>query len=171
MLNRIRFKCRTCDEWHEGLPSPAWDHPIQYLAVPAEERPERVQLTTDTCVIDGDQFFVRANLPIHIHHSDEALTWGIWVSLSQESFERFQELFDDEGRVVGDAFFGWLCAAIPGYPDTQLLKSYIHIQPWPNRPRVELEPTDHPLSIDYQMGISVDRAMELVQPFVERIDA
>jgi hypothetical protein len=169
--NRIRFKCQTCDEWHEGLPSPAWDYPIQYLMVPVPERADRVQLTTDTCVIDGDQFFVRANLPIHVHHSDEPLTWGIWVSLSRASFERFQQHFDDESRVTGEAFFGWLCAAIPGYPNTQLLKTRIHIQPWPNRPLAELESTDHPLSVDYHNGISAARAVELVQPFVDRVEA
>ena len=170
VLSRIRFKCRTCDEWHEGLPSPGWDYPIQYLMVPAEERPNRVRLTSDTCIIDGDQYFVRANLPIHIHHSDEPLTWGIWVSLSKASFERFQELFDDERRAGGESFLGWLCATIPGYPDTQLLKTRIHVQPWPDRPLVELEPTKHPLSVDYQNGISAARAMELVQPFVERVE-
>jgi hypothetical protein len=170
MLNLIRFKCRTCDEWHEGLPSPGWDYPVQYLAVPVEDRPNRAQLTADTCVIDGEQFFVRANLPIHVHDSDEILTWGIWVSLSNDSFERFRQLLNDEGRLGGESFFGWLCAAIPGYPDTQLLKTYVHIQPWPNRPLVELEPTDHPLAVDYRKGISAVRALELVQPFVDTVE-
>jgi len=90
--------------------------------------------------------------------------------LSKASFERFQQLFDDEGRLGGEAFFGWLCATIPGYPDTQLLKTRIHIQPWPNRPLAELESTDHPLAVDYSNGITAARAVELVQPFVDRVE-
>lgn len=170
MLKRLRFKCRTCDEWHEGLPSPGWDYPVQYLLVPEADRDARIQLTTDTCIIDGRQFYVRANLPIHVHHSAEPLRWGVWVSLSAKSFARFDELFHDETRQPGESFYGWLCALIPGYADTQLLKSNIHIQPWPHRPIVELEPTDHPLAVDARDGISPERAIELVRPFVQTID-
>lgn len=170
MLNRIRYKCRTCAEWHQGLPSPAWDYPTQYLVVPADDRANRVLLTADTCIIDGEHFFVRANLPIRVHETNEPLTWGVWVSLSGESFERFQQLFNDERRLGGETFFGWLCSAIPGYPDTQLLKTHLHIQPWPNRPLVELEPTDHPLAVDYRNEISTTRALELVRPFVEIVE-
>jgi len=169
-LNALRYKCHTCEDWHEGLPSPGWDYPLPYLGVPEAERGVRIKLTTDTCVIDGREFFVRANLPIHIHQADQDLSWGVWVSLSGQSFRRFQTLFGDEGRVPGESFFGWFCVTVPGYPDTQLLKTRIHIQPWPERPLVELEPTGHPLAVDYREGITVARALELVRPFVARAE-
>jgi hypothetical protein len=76
-MERLRYKCRTCDEWHEGLPSPGWDYPVAYLAIPEPERETRVALTRDTCVIDQGGFYIRANLPIHVHGAGEPLTWGV----------------------------------------------------------------------------------------------
>jgi hypothetical protein len=170
VIKRLRYKCHTCDEWHDGLPSPGWPYPIAYLTVPESERQQRVTLTSDTCVIDEAEFYVRASLPIHVHGSGDPLTWGVWVSLSDASFARFRTLREDVGREPGESFFGWLCSAIPGYPDTELLKTRVHVQPWPDRPVVELEPTDHPLAVDYREGMTLERAIALVQPFLERMD-
>ncbi|HZG42899.1 MAG TPA: DUF2199 domain-containing protein [Longimicrobium sp.] len=50
-----------------------------------------------------------------------------------------------------------------GYPDTLLLKTYVHLQPVPVRPLVELEPTDHPLAVDQREGVTQERAREIVE--------
>jgi hypothetical protein len=171
MKQSLRYKCRSCNEWHEGLPSPGWDYPFPYLRIPEEERERRIVLTKDRCVIDGAEFYVRANLDIPIRGGEQPLCWGVWVSLSEASFRQFEKLFDDSSREPNTSFFGWLCSSIPGYPDTALLKTRIHIQPWPTRPLVELEPTDHPLAVDWRNGITVKRAVALVQPFVAHFDS
>jgi hypothetical protein len=44
------------------------------------------------------------------------------------------------------------------------------VQPWPDRPIVELEPTDHLLAVDCREGIMTERAIALVQPFLDRVD-
>jgi hypothetical protein len=36
----------------------------------------------------------------------------VWLSLSQPSFARFHELYEDVSREPGEAFFGWLCSAM-----------------------------------------------------------
>jgi hypothetical protein len=89
----------------------------------------------------------------------------VWLSLSRPNYARYSELFDKADRPEGEQFFGWLCTAIPGYPDTQLLKTVVRMRPWPTRPLVQLEPTDHPLSLEQRTGISSVR----VQQIVERI--
>lgn len=62
----IRYTCATCGEEHEGLPDLAFDAPYYYGTVPEAEREGRAALTSDTCVIDDKDFFVRARLPIPI---------------------------------------------------------------------------------------------------------
>ena len=94
----------------------------------------------------------------------------MWVSLSASDYQRFSVLFDDRTRQPGESFFGWLCTPLMVYPDTLLLKTYVHVQRWPERPIVELEPTQHPLALDYQHGISIERALELVSPYVARAE-
>lgn len=161
----FRFECATCGIVHEGIPSFGWDFPAQYLAIPDGERAGRVILADDSCVIDDEWYFIRGCLEIPVHGYSEPLNYGVWLSLSRDSFRRYTAAFDDVNRRTGLTYFGWLCTAIPGYPDTQLLKTVVHSRAWPTRPSVQLEMTDHPLAIEQRQGINPWR----VQQIVERI--
>jgi hypothetical protein len=157
------FECVTCGEYHVGMPSFGWDYPVQYLLVPPVQRERRIELTSDTCVIDGTLFFVRGCLEIPVQSHEEPFSWGVWCLLSPDSFRRYEELFDRVEREAGESFFGWLCSTIPGYPETQQLKTMVRVRPWPTRPFVELEPTDHPLALEQQEGITAARAREIAE--------
>lgn len=161
----FRFECATCGGSHQGIPSFGWDYPVQYLAIPEAERDARVMLSDDVCVIDDEWFFIRGCLEIAVHGYQQPLNYGVWLSLSGPSYTRYAQVFDDIDRRSGTKFFGWLCTAVPGYPDTQLLKTTVHVRPWPTRPYVELEANDHPLAIEQRRGVSAAR----VQQIVERI--
>ena len=161
----FRFDCATCGSIHDGIPSFGWDYPAQYLAIPEVERGRRVMLSDDACVIDNEWFFIRGCLEIPVHGYKEPLNYGVWLSLSRDNFRRYTASFEDVNRQHGSSYFGWLCTAIPGYPDTQLLKTTVHGRPWPTRPFVELEATDHPLAVEQREGVSPWR----VQQIVERI--
>jgi hypothetical protein len=166
----IEFTCSTCGQRHEGIPTFGWDHPIQVLDIPEEEREQRVALGTDDCIIDNEHFFVRGCLEIPVTGHDEPFTWGVWVSLSQENYERLRELFNSNERQNEPAYFGWLCAVLPGYPDTLFLKTLVHLRPKPNRPFIELEPTDHPLSIEQRKGITMERVREIYETITHTKD-
>jgi hypothetical protein len=159
----FRFECATCGSVHEGIPSFGWEYPAQYLAIPEAERATRATLSDDACVIDDEWFFVRGCLEIPVHGYHEPLSFGVWLSLSRASFARYAQMFDEVGRASGARFFGWLCTAIPGYPDTQLLKTMVQVRAWPTRPYVELERTDHPLAIEQREGVSPWRVQQLVE--------
>jgi hypothetical protein len=161
----FRFECAMCGSVHEGIPNFGWDYPAQYLAIPDVDRRERVLLSDDACIIDNEWFFIRGCLEIPVQGYREPLNFGVWLSLSRDNFRRYSSSFDDVNRKIGASYFGWLCTAIPGYPDTQLLKTMVHIRPWPTRPFVQLEPTDHPLALEQRDGVSPWR----VQQIVERI--
>ena len=166
MPEPFQFHCTTCGNNHVGMPTFGWDWPIQYLEVPESERERRAQLDTDTCTIDQRWFFVRGCIDVPVHGFDDPFSWGVWLSLSEESFARFRTLYEDVSREPGEVFFGWLSSAIPGYPDTRSLKTHVHVRPWPTRPYVELEPTDHPLAVEQREGITRDRVAAIYNRLV-----
>ena len=159
------FECATCGEYHVGMPTFGWDWPIQYLLIPEVERSTRVELGPDYCVINDEWYFVRGCLDIPVHGHDEPFSWGAWVSLSRENFLRYGKLHDNVEREPGARFVGWLCSAIPGYPDPgeEPLKAALHIRPWPTRPFIELEPTDYPLAIEQREGVTVERVRAIAE--------
>ncbi len=159
----FQFRCEACGEIHHGMPGFGADAPLSYYAIPEAERPARCALGTDDCVIDKNAFFVRGCLEIPVHGADEPLVWGVWVSLSEQSFHTWAEVFDREHRSTQGPFFGWLNAWLKPYPDMMNLKTRVHLRDRGVRPWIELEPTDHPISIEQRHGIGVDRVAEIYQ--------
>jgi len=160
------FRCKSCSKVHEGIPSLGWDYPVQYLQVPESERATRCSLTSDTCVIDKEFFFVRGCLELPVIGDDEAFSWGVWTSLSEKNFQHFQELYGERKRADHGRFFGWLCSHIWIYPDTLNLKTMLHLRDDGIRPFVKLEPTDHPLSVEQRNGITLERVAEIYEKMV-----
>jgi hypothetical protein len=125
------------------------------------ERTTRGELGSDDCVIDKSSFFVRGCLEIPVHGAAEPLVWGVWVSLSGQSFRTWVEVFGREHRSAAGPFFGWLNARLKPYPDTTNLKTRVHLRDRGVRPWVELEATDHPIAVEQRHGITVDRVAEI----------
>jgi hypothetical protein len=49
------------------------------------------------------------------------------------------------------------------YPDTENLKTLVHLRNDGIRPFIELEPTAHPLAIEQREGITVERLIEICE--------
>ena len=162
----FRFRCATCGEWHEGMPTFSSEAPLYFYAIPEVERDRRCVLGTDTCIIDQEHFFVRGCLEIPVHGEFEPFVWGVWVSLSKGHFDQFVASLDVDHRSHIGPFFGWLSAEFPFYPSTENLKTRAHLRDHGVRPFIELEPTDHPLASEQRNGISVDRVAEIYTYYV-----
>jgi hypothetical protein len=143
------------------MPTFGWDYPIQYLAIPENERDERASLGTDNCVIDGELYFVRGCLEVAVHGQSEPFSWGAWVSLSEKNYSEFVRYVHEPKRSHVGPFFGWLSAHIWIYPDTVNLKTMVHLRDDGIRPYIELEPTNHPLAIEQRDGITEERVAEI----------
>jgi hypothetical protein len=167
----FRFKCSSCDQIHEGMPSFGARAPLSYYDIPEDERAQRCNLGSDECVIDEKHFFVRGCLEIPVVGESEPFTWGVWVSLSEASFTEWVKHFGDARRSHIGPFFGWLNAWLKPYPDTMSLKTHLHLRDNGIRPLVELEPTDHPLAIEQRESISVARVAEIYAQVVHENDA
>lgn len=160
----MSFKCSTCDEIHEGLPHIGADYPDPYFDVPEQDRERRVHVTSDLCSIDDEDFFIRGVISIHVHGQDEDFGFGVWVSQKKENFQTYVDNFESDQ--IGP-FFGWLSTSLSCYPEeTFCLKTMAHFRGAKDRPYIELDETDHQLSLDQLNGISLERAWELVHHFM-----
>jgi hypothetical protein len=113
-------------------------------------------------VIRGQHYFVKGMIEIPVIDSDEVFSWGVWASLSRESFSRAADLWDTPGRETETPYFGWLTTELLVYPATTLnLKTRVHTRPVGERPFVELEPTEHPLAVEQRTGITLNRVREI----------
>jgi hypothetical protein len=161
----LDFTCRTCGKRHDATAiSFGADAPVQWALVSDEDR-SRSELGGEQCVIEADgqrHFFVRACLEIPIKGTQRAFTWGVWVSLSEKSFLEMSDHWEDPSRATVGPYFGWLCTKIPEYPDTVFLKTMVHQRAIGQRPIVQLEETDHPLSIDQRNGVDPERMQEII---------
>ncbi len=150
----IQYRCTTCKKMHKGLPDLGFASPHQYESLSKAER-KLAKLSDDFCQIEEDRF-IRAVLDVPIVGTNESFGWGVWVSLSQQNFERYRELFHEEPPAAEGPYFGWLCNQVPSDPDTLNLKTRVHLRSAKHRPRIELEPTDHPLVVHQREGIALD---------------
>jgi len=72
------------------MPTFAADAPLYLYGIPEEERKHRCVLQSDTCVIDDKLFFIRGCIEIPVDGASEPFIWGVWVSLSAQSFVRIR---------------------------------------------------------------------------------
>ncbi|MEV4296980.1 DUF2199 domain-containing protein [Microbispora rosea] len=157
------FRCSCCGGQHDELP-------LSYrMPAPAFWSPEMAGatdcgLSSDQCVIEGKHFFVHGLIEIPVIDTAETFSWGVWVSLSRDNFERMGRLWETPGRESEPPYFGWLSSELPVYePSTLNLKTNLHTRPVGQRPAVELEPTGHPLAVEQRTGITSARVRELAE--------
>jgi hypothetical protein len=163
------WTCRCCGKQFSSLPlSFASAAPDPWFAIPEAQREKRALLGSDQCVIDDKEFFIRGCLEIPILGRSESFDWGVWVSLSQSSFERVGDLWEIDLRENEPAFFGWLCTELSVYPQTLGLKTKVHLRNSGQRPFIEVEPTAHPLAREQRFGITLQRVEEIATTLLPR---
>jgi hypothetical protein len=156
------WTCRCCGKEFNTLPlSFAAVAPDPWFAIPETERGDRALLGSDQCVIDGKQFFIRGCLEIPILDCNDPFVWGVWVSVSEASFNRIEQLWETEIRDQEPPFFGWLCNQLSVYPPILGLKTNLRLRNSGIRPFIALEPTDHPLAVEQRQGIPLHRVEEI----------
>jgi hypothetical protein len=160
-MTEFSFTCSCCGSVHEGVPDVGFDAPAYYHGLTEQARAE-ARLTSETCVI-GDDRFIRTMLYLPRGRDERAFGLGVWVTLSHANFERYVATMNDPQPEQAAPWFGWLSNNVTGYPDALRLKTNVHLRPYPERPMITLEPTDHPLARDHRDGISDERLRAVVE--------
>jgi hypothetical protein len=168
-LNDITWACSVCGKIHRGLPAIAFKAPAHYFSIPEEERAERTKLNEDFCMIDRKAFYVRCLLNVPIAWVDDALEWGVWSSLSEANFKKYNETFHDLDQSKLGPMFSWFASRLPDYPSTLNLRCNVVPADDRKRPSILFDPSqDHPLIADIKNGISLERAIAFVEPTLHR---
>ncbi|MGL6074795.1 MAG: DUF2199 domain-containing protein [Fimbriiglobus sp.] len=158
------WQCRCCGKMHDELPMHyGAEGPELWFTIPEKKRKKRVMMNKDVCLIDEKYGFIVGNLEIPVLDSPDHFSWDVWVSLSLPNFFQAHKVWNDPGRESEPPYFGWISTSLPGYPETLHLKSFVHTRAVGCRPRIELEPTDHPLAIEQRDGITLARVQEIAE--------
>jgi hypothetical protein len=168
----MRWTCKSCGAVHDELPLD-WQYDAPWYWDGG--RAPHDGLTSDLCVWTDDDgrtnYFIRGLLSIPIVDANDALIYGAWSSLSRESHDRVNELWDDPARVDEPPYFGWLSNTIAGYPDTLNIPANVVTSELEWRPQIVLDPDfDHPLVQEQREGISLDRAKDIAELFMHRLE-
>jgi hypothetical protein len=157
------YTCRTCGQYHGGIPfSFAADFPDPYANLSKEDRDARATIGSDQCILDSQWFFLRGMIEIPILGSDEPFLWGVWASIREEVFDEVADSWEEQGREAKyGPFKGRLANSLSIYPETLNLKLKIIVQPVGVRPLFLLEDNEHALAVQQRSGISQEQAVEL----------
>ncbi|WP_455291543.1 DUF2199 domain-containing protein [Vibrio parahaemolyticus] len=163
MSSIFAFKCSSCEEIHEGSPSFGFRAPDPYLEQ-SEEVQNAGKLGSDICYYedeDGYHYFIRVVLEIPIIGVEAPFMWGVWVSLSESSYNHYVETFEQPD--IGHGYFGWLCNYLPYYENTYALATDVNIQSVSECPTIVLHETEHELYQDFIGGIDVSKAQKIAE--------
>jgi hypothetical protein len=135
--------------------------PRNWFGLTEEERTSRTKLSDDVCIIDDCEYYIHGCLEIPVLDNSENLIFGVWVSVSKESLLYFMDQWD--ARIVEDdpPRFGWLSTWVKGYPEPHEIQCYIFLRSNNLRPSIVLQPTEYPLSVEQQHGITLDRVKQI----------
>jgi hypothetical protein len=140
----------------------AFAAPDNWFALPEAERATtRSKLSADLCVIDRIEYYIRGCLEIPVSNSPETFVWGIWVSVSKETFQYILDRWTSPIGPDEPPRFGWLCNWICGYPEPREIKCHVYLRSGNQRPRIVLEPTDYPLAVEQHRGITLERVKQI----------
>jgi hypothetical protein len=166
-LRNRTWLCASCTETHHGLfdlgcaKPDFWQGSEEHLPNSSAANATHC-LTDDFCILDGEHYFIRSVLKLPLVGAPgEYFGFGVWSSLSKKNFKKYMETFDSGEQEELGPWFGWFSNRLRGYPDTLNLKCQVHPQAGRQRPSIELEPSDHPLSRDVLDGITYERLLEI----------
>src|SRR2546428_1587996 len=85
------YTCRTCGQYHTGVPfSFAADFPDQYANLSKEERDSRATIGSDQCIVDSQWFYLRGMVEIPIIGSNQPFLWGVWLPSGKRFLMKFR---------------------------------------------------------------------------------
>ena len=157
------FRCASCGAEHEGPPlSYGALAPVGWETLP--DSFERVLGGEQAMLVqDGTPvaWFLKGNIDIPLIDVGGVFSWTVWVSLSEESFNRVSDRWLASDRADDPPYFGWLRTELPVYPQCTVLKTMVHSRAPGVRPFIEIEHTDHQLSVEQRTGITMQRVEEI----------
>ncbi|MBX3240816.1 MAG: DUF2199 domain-containing protein [Chitinophagaceae bacterium] len=172
MTEQIKYTCSCCGQEHIEFPALTFKSPDNYDTLSQQDKETIAKIDSDFCVIthpDQTDRFIRCTLTQKVIDHCENLEYGLWVSLSEKSFNDYSGNFNNENHET--KYFGWLCNDIPEYEFKESIPTTVFTRTGSQRPEiVPHEDFDHPFVKDYYNGITKDEAERRIKTILNRID-
>jgi len=173
MGDSIKYICSCCGQEHEEWPALTYISPTPYHNLTEEEKKSIAQLSDDFCLIlHSDQIdrFIRCTLTQKVIDHCENLEYGLWVSLSEKSYNDYSDNFRNENHIT--KYFGWLNNDLAGYEFGESIPTTVFTRPGNDRPNiVPHEDFDHPFVRDYYNGITKTEAEQRIREMLKVISS
>lgn len=156
MISTIKYTCSCCGKEHFEWPALSYFSPTNYDVLNEDDKENIAQLNSDFCIITHENQvdkFIRCVLIQKVIDHCEDLEYGLWVSLSDKSFQNYTDNFNNENHET--MYFGWLCNDLPDYDFSESIPTTVFTKKGNERP--EIVPHDnfnHPFVKDYYQGIT-----------------
>lgn len=166
----MNYTCENCKQEHKLWPALTFPTPLSYAQLTEKEK-QHAEVTSDFCAIISPEhrhYFIRVVLIQKVDDSCQDLHYGVWVSLSEESFKAYYENYQDKSYKA--TYFGWLNNHLGPYELTSCLEIGVDVQVdnHRGRPYIYLHPKENnPLVDDFLTGISLEEATSRVKPALE----
>ena len=159
----MTYTCPTCKQEHEDLPAIAFNTPSFYNDLTEQEKNKIAEINSDFSTIqraDRTDRFIKAVLFQKVNGHCEPLQYGVWVSLSEKSFNDYKaNFYSNDYEAI---YFGYLSNWLPGSDNTLSLHTNVQLSKGGNRPEVIPHKYEHPFVQDYYNGISQEEAEKRV---------
>ena len=165
------FQCQKCGQTHKsGWPSLTYSSPYYFSVLSTEDQNKIAIIDTDFCVIkheDQVHRFIRCVLKQKVIDHCLELEYGLWVSLSEKSFQDYLDHYDDNHHEV--TYFGWLANFLPEYKNNNgSIPMTVYTQAGNSRPMlIPHENHDHAFVYDFYHGITHQEAKRRIQNMLE----
>jgi hypothetical protein len=171
MPQTTKYTCSCCGKQHEGWPALTYASPSNYNGLSEEDKQNLGELTSDFCIIrypDQIDRFIRCTLTQKVIDHCDDLEYGLWVSLSEKSFEDYSQNYNNESREA--AYFGWLCNDLPDYSFDESVPTTVYTRTGNQRPEiVPNDNFDHPFVHDYYNGITKKEAEKRIREMLKNV--
>jgi hypothetical protein len=137
------------------------DAPRNWYGLSKFARAIRGKLTHGICTIGKTERYIRGCVEIPVLDGPENFVWGVWASVSKESLRYMLGRWDSPIAEDEPPRFGWLSTWISGYPEPHEIRCEIFLRSGNLRPRIVLQPTEYPLSVEQHHGITLERVKEI----------
>ena len=163
-IPRMRYRCPSCTETHEGFPALAYSLPDPIFHLTPEEREARTVVSTDLCILDDARYFIRCVLSVPVEGYVEDFEYGPWVEVGADDFSRYSVWFNLGVSPGWQSVKGRIANAFPEMDQTTLGLECTVILPDDDdqRPFVQVHDIGHPLYDEQLNGMQLVRVTELV---------
>lgn len=160
-MRGVTLICSKCGKEHplEEMEL-TFRRPDDAAKLSADDRTRLLQENNDLCIIEGKRFFIRALLPLPVESRELPYCIGLWVEVTQATFERVYDLWDSEEQLHEPPFAAHIANEIPTADGSLGLDAGLRLAGPTMRPNVFLQPSHHQLYIEQARGIDEHRASE-----------